>query len=397
MLEPYEGKLSRTVLRGEGSSNTPDLPAQILENKQRFISQIMTSKTPVRSAEDVDEATLSYAEIKAIATGNPLIKEKMDIDVKLERLRMARSEFLRTQEQLEFKVTTKYPENLQKLKEEYEKVQKDVELVRQNTILDEAGQEKFKIVLNGKIYDDKDKATNYISDLIKKNMASDLSEPLKGLTGEYKGLHISTYFENYQLEKMLLRGYQAHEEIVLQGATRSSKNSSQIAGSNINRIMEMANNRIKMAEDKQQEIEALQKEIESTREELSKPFPQQEEYDKLRLRSKELSNLLNENADEEARNKSKIENEKESRKEFILNEVADSACERRFCAFVRRKIENEDEWTEEMNKKAIEILLDEGFPKETVTNAVVKYSPTVPSREEVCNIVNDYKKAAASR
>ena len=201
MLEPYEGKLSRTVLRGEGSSNVSDLPDQILENKQRFISQIMTSKTPVRSAEDVDEATLSYAEIKAIATGNPLIKEKMDIDVKLERLRMAKSEFLRTQEQLEFKVTTKYPENLQKLKEEYEKVQKDVELVRQNTILDEAGQEKFKIVLNGKIYDDKDKATNYISDLIKKNMASDLSEPLKGLTGEYKGLHISTYFENYQLEK----------------------------------------------------------------------------------------------------------------------------------------------------------------------------------------------------
>ena len=397
MLEPYEGKLSRTVLRGEGSSNAPALPDQILENKQRFISQIMTSKTPVRSAEDVDEATLSYAEIKAIATGNPLIKEKMDIDVKLERLKMAKSEFLRSHEQLEFKVTKKYPEKLQKLKEEYEKIQKDVELVKQNTILDEAGQEKFKMVLNGKNFEDKDEATNYISKLMKKNMAIDSAEPLKELTGEYKGLHISTYFENYQLEKMILKGYQAHEEIVLQGATRSSKNSTLVAGSNVNRIMEMACNRVKMAEDKQKEIEALQREIESTREELSKPFPQQEEYDKLRLRAKELSTLLSENADEEARDKAQIENEKERRIEFILNEVADSPCERRFCAFVRRKIENEDEWTEEMNKKAIGILLDEGFPKDTVTNTVVKYSPTVPSREEICNIADDYKRAAASR
>ena len=370
---------------------------QILENKQRFISQIMTSKTPVRSAEDVDEATLSYAEIKAIATGNPLIKEKMDIDVKLERLRMAKSEFLRTHEQLEFKATTKYPEKLQKLKEEYEKIQKDVELVKQNTVLNESGQEKFKMVLNGKTYEDKDEATSYISNLMKKNMAADSAEPLKGLTGEYKGLHISTYFENYQLATMLLKGYKSHEEIVLQGATRSSKNSTLVAGNNINRIIEMANNRIKMAEDKQKEIEELQNKIESTQEELSNPFPQQEEYDKLRLRSKELSNLLNENADEEARNKAQIENEKEHRIEFILNEVPDLPCERRFCAFVRRKIENEDEWTEEMNKKAIGILLDEGFPKDVVTNTIVKYSPTVPSREEVCNIANEYKRAAASR
>ena len=76
MLEPYEGKLSRTVLRGERSRNVPDLPDQVIENKQRFISQIMTSKTPVGAAEDIDEATLSYAEIKAIATGNPLIHRR---------------------------------------------------------------------------------------------------------------------------------------------------------------------------------------------------------------------------------------------------------------------------------------------------------------------------------
>ena len=90
MLEPYEGKLSRTVLRGEGGSNTADLPDQILENKQKFISQIMTSKSPVRACEDVDDTALSYAEIKALATGNPYIKEKMDLDIQVSKLKLLR-------------------------------------------------------------------------------------------------------------------------------------------------------------------------------------------------------------------------------------------------------------------------------------------------------------------
>ena len=77
MLEPCEGKLSCTVLRGEGGSNTADLLDQLIENKQKFIGQIMTSKSPVRSCEDVDEAALTYAEVKALATVNPYIKEKM--------------------------------------------------------------------------------------------------------------------------------------------------------------------------------------------------------------------------------------------------------------------------------------------------------------------------------
>lgn len=77
MLEPYEGKLSRTVLRGGTDSNASLLPDQTVENKQRFISQIMTSKSPVRSCEDVDETALSYAEIKALCAGDPRIKEKM--------------------------------------------------------------------------------------------------------------------------------------------------------------------------------------------------------------------------------------------------------------------------------------------------------------------------------
>lgn len=83
MLEPCEGKLSRTVLRGEGGSNTADLPDQTVENKQKFISQIMTSKSPVRACDDVDETALSFAEIKALCAGDPRIKERMDLDVEV--------------------------------------------------------------------------------------------------------------------------------------------------------------------------------------------------------------------------------------------------------------------------------------------------------------------------
>ena len=86
MLEPYEGKLSRTVLRGEGGSNTADLPDQILEQKQRYISQIMTRRSALRSCEDVDEVVLQYAEFKALAVSDPKIKRKMEVDNEVYRL-----------------------------------------------------------------------------------------------------------------------------------------------------------------------------------------------------------------------------------------------------------------------------------------------------------------------
>ena len=153
MLEPYEGKLSSTVLRGEGRSNAPDLPDQIIENKQRFISQIMTSKTLVRSAEDIDEATLSYAEIKAIATGNPLIKEKMDIDVKLERLKMAKSEFLRSHEQLEAKVNVRYPKQIKEAECTLANIQRDIETLKKNTVVGADGKLHCRDSLAQKVND----------------------------------------------------------------------------------------------------------------------------------------------------------------------------------------------------------------------------------------------------
>ena len=104
MLEPCEGKLSCTVLRGEGGSNTADLPDQLVEGKQKFISQIMTSKSPVRSAEDVDEVALSFAEVKMLATGDERFKEKMDLDMQVAKLKVLKQSYLSEHYDLEDRI-----------------------------------------------------------------------------------------------------------------------------------------------------------------------------------------------------------------------------------------------------------------------------------------------------
>ena len=358
---------------------------QILENKQRFISQIMTSKTPVRSADDVDEATLSYAEIKAIATGNPLIKEKMDIDVKLERLKIAMVEFLKAHEQLEHKITHTYPKKIQEYKARLEKINKDIEIIRQNTVLGEDGQEKFSIMLNGKTFSDKKEASNYISTLLKKNGTS--RSPLHGLSGEYKGLHISTAFEPPFL----------HEELILEGNVSLRKNSSAVPGDNINRIIEMANARQKYAQDTEREIENLLDKIKTGTEELKVPFPQQEEYDKLALRSAELVHLLNDDANSDENDRISLDLEKNRRIDFILNGQPDSLCEKSFLAFARKHFTTpNDQWSDSLDEKAVTALIDAGFSKDSISCTILKCSPTVPSKEDVYNLVEDCTHHAAA-
>ena len=118
MLEPYEGKLSRTVLRGGGGSNTADLPDQLIENKQKFIGQIMTSKSPVRSCEDIDEAALTYAEVKALATGNPYIKEKMQLDIDVSKLKLLKANHTSQIYRMEDNISKHYPMKIAALTEQ---------------------------------------------------------------------------------------------------------------------------------------------------------------------------------------------------------------------------------------------------------------------------------------
>ena len=153
MLEPYEGKLSRTVLRGEGGSNTADLPDQILENKQKFISQIMTSKSPVRACEDVDDTALSYAEIKALATGNPYIKEKMDLDIQVSKLKLLKANHTSQKYKLETDIAKNYPMQIAAQKERLAGLRSDAEAVR--PIFEN---EDFSMIVSNKTFTDKKEA-----------------------------------------------------------------------------------------------------------------------------------------------------------------------------------------------------------------------------------------------
>ena len=112
-LEPCEGKLSCTVLRGGIGSNVNLLPDQTLETKQRFISQIMTSKSPVRSCEDIDETALSFAEVKALCAGDPRIKERMDLDVDVSRLKLLKADHQSKKFRLEDQILKYYPQKIE--------------------------------------------------------------------------------------------------------------------------------------------------------------------------------------------------------------------------------------------------------------------------------------------
>ena len=149
MLEPYEGKLSRTVLRGEGGSNTADLPDQVIENKQKFISQIMTSKSPVRSCEDVDEAALTYAEVKALATGNPYIKEKMDLDIQVSKLKLMKGNHTSQKYRLEDDILKRYPQQIATLKERISGMEADIQTAKANLPADK---EQFFMKVGDKAY-----------------------------------------------------------------------------------------------------------------------------------------------------------------------------------------------------------------------------------------------------
>ena len=147
MLEPCEGKLSCTVLRGESGSNTADLLDQILENKQKFISQIMTSKSPVRACEDVDDTALSYAEIKALATGNPYIKEKMDLDVQVSKLKLLKANHTSQIYRLESDIAKNYPVQISALKERIAGMKSDVSVVKNVDLQDN---DSFSMNRNGR-------------------------------------------------------------------------------------------------------------------------------------------------------------------------------------------------------------------------------------------------------
>lgn len=255
---------------------------QTLENKQRFISQIMTSKTPARNCDDIDESTLSYAEVKALCIANPHIKEKMELDIEISKLQMIKSEFMNIHYRLEDAVHVKLPQELANEISELKNMEADRKALADYPIEhDSEGHEVFSpMTVNGRTFTDRKEAG---AALIKAAIQSAIGNKNNAVTiGEYKGFKLGVYTDSAGKVNLYIKGKSSVSIIM-----------SESEGGNITKINNALNNiedRIVRCKDR---IEALKRQIENSKTELTKPFPQEQELKDKLERQTELALLLN--------------------------------------------------------------------------------------------------------
>ncbi len=249
---------------------------QLVEGKQKFASQIMTSKSPVRSAEDIDETALSYAEIKMLATGNPYIKEKMDLDIQVQKLKMLKSNFLSEKYGLEDKVIKFYPQQIAYLKSRVEGLTKDVKTAKLHPKpIDE---QPLGMMVSGVSYSEKVEAGQAIINACK-SMNSPDAIPL----GEYRGFQMELYFDTVQ------RNY----VVKLKGETSRDVPLGDDSHGNIVRIDNGIERFEEALADTKNSLENTEKQFETAKQEIEKPFAKEEELRAKTARLDELNILLN--------------------------------------------------------------------------------------------------------
>ena len=243
---------------------------QLVENKQRFISQIMTSKTPVRFAEDIDETALSYAEIKALAAGNPDIIEKTELDTQVAKLKLLKQNYLSEKYELEDKVIKYYPNEIKRLENRIEDMKEDIEVFNNNNTPDNSFD---KMNIKGTDFTERKEAGEKIIEICK-SMTN--PEPLE--IGEYKGFKIILSFDTMD------RKFYASMKNNLSYKTELGSDSS----GNITRIDNVLNGIETRLSSIENNLEDTKKNYESAKKEIEKPFPQEEE---LKTKSKRLDEL----------------------------------------------------------------------------------------------------------
>ncbi len=249
---------------------------QLVEGKQKFASQIMTSKSPVRSAEDIDETALSYAEIKMLATGNPYIKEKMDLDIQVQKLKMLKSNFLSEKYGLEDKVIKFYPQQIAYLKSRVEGLTKDVETAKLHP--KPTDEQPLGMMVSGVSYSEKAEAGQAIINACK-SMNSPDAIPL----GEYRGFQMELYFDTVQ------RNY----VVKLKGETSRDVPLGDDAHGNIVRIDNGIERFEEALADTKNSLENTEKQFETAKQEIEKPFAKEKELRAKTARLDELNILLN--------------------------------------------------------------------------------------------------------
>lgn len=249
---------------------------QLVETKQKFISQIMTSRTPVRSAEDVDEKALSYAEIKALAAGNPLILEKTQLDTDVAKLKLLKQSYLSEIYRLEDMIVKYYPNRIKELEDKVLGIEKDLNLVKNNTNIE--NEEKFSpMTLKGKQYNKKEMAGKTILEICKTKENSELEE-----IGEYRGMKLELQINVARQEfELFLKGRSEYK--ILLG--------NDIYG-NITRIDNALSNIGKELEENKDELENTKKQFENAKIDVKIPFDKENELKEKSTRLDRVNALL---------------------------------------------------------------------------------------------------------
>ena len=249
---------------------------QLVEGKQKFASQIMTSKSPARIAEDIDETALSYAEIKMLATGNPYIKEKMDLDIQVQKLELLKSSFNSVKYELEDKIIKYYPQKILETETVIEGLKADIKIANSNK------SDKFTgLVLNGQMYSDKKEAGTQLLEVTKKTKKIKSPKPTK--IGEYRGFDVLCVYDIWERQPYLKLKNNLSHHLELGSDTFG----------NITRLDNCLNNLTKLLDSNVAKLDNVKKQLENAKEEVKKPFAQEDELKTKKARLYELNSMLN--------------------------------------------------------------------------------------------------------
>ena len=283
-IEQQEGRILRqgnrndtvSIFRYVTEGTFDSYSWQVIENKQKFISQIMTSKSPVRSCEDVDEAALTYAEVKALATGNPYIKEKMDLDIQVSRLKLMKANHTSQIYRLEDNIAKNYPKQIEVLQERIRGFQTDMETVRKNLPADK---DNFSMKVGNCIFTDKKEAGTAILAMCQE--MDSLQQMVE--IGEYAGMRMKVTFDSFNRKfVMSLKGELSHNFELGSDAF-----------GNITRLHNVLDGMTGELSEAETKLNNVTHQLETAKMEVQKPFPAEEELKEKMERLAELDALLN--------------------------------------------------------------------------------------------------------
>lgn len=283
-LEQQEGRILRQGNRNKKvkifryvTENTFDSYMwQILENKQKFISQIMTSKSPVRACDDVDDTALSYAEIKALATGNPYIKEKMDLDIQVSKLKLLKANHTSQIYSLESDIARRYPREIAAAKGQIEALKTDMEAAKPLLLQDK---DHFSMEISGKVYSERKEAGAAIIEACKALKAAGT----EGRIGSYGAFELHSRFDNF--DKVF--------RLSIKGAWNYSMEVGKDPQGNILRVTNALAGIERALPQVERRLETLEQQLAQAREEAKRPFAQEAELAEKSARLAELNSLLN--------------------------------------------------------------------------------------------------------